>query len=61
MRLKGNICALVLFLVLVIAGSPALALDPIPQQSRFSGFVQPGVGYMNIKTNTVAKILNFEL
>jgi hypothetical protein len=44
MRLRGGFYLLMLSLALVMAGSPALALDPIPQQSGFSGFVQPGVG-----------------
>jgi len=61
MRLKGSISTLVLSLVLVIAGSPALALDPIPNQSGFSGFVQPGVGYLNMKTNMVSSVAGFEL
>jgi Protein of unknown function (DUF2860) len=61
MRLKGSFPALVLSLVLVIAGSPALALDPIPQQSGFSGYIQPGLGGLSIKSNMVAKVLSFDL
>ncbi|HSO59868.1 MAG TPA: DUF2860 family protein [Desulfobacterales bacterium] len=61
MRLKGGFCALTLCLALVIAGSPALALDPIPQQAGFSGYVQPGLGALSIKSNMVAKVLSFDL
>ena len=61
MRLKGGFVAMVLSLALIIAGSPALALDPIAQKSGFSGYIQPGLGYLNIKSNTVAKVLGFEL
>jgi len=61
MRLRGSFPALVLSLVLVIAGSPALALDPIPQQSGFSGYIQPGLGGLSIKSNMVAKVLSFDL
>jgi hypothetical protein len=46
---------------LLAGANSALALDPISQQSGFSGFVQPGVGYLSIESNTVAKVLSFEL
>jgi hypothetical protein len=39
----------------------ALALEPIPQVSGFSGFIRPGVGYMSYKTNMVASFLGFDL
>jgi hypothetical protein len=61
MRLKAGNAALVFLLTLALSGSPAIALDPIPQQSGFSGYIQPGAGYLNIKSNTVAKALNFDL
>jgi len=61
MRLKTGNAALVFLLTLVLSGSPAIALDPIPKQSGFSGYIQPGAGYMSIKSNTVAKVLNFDL
>jgi hypothetical protein len=48
-------------IVLVSGANVALALDPIPKQSGFSGFIQPGVGYMYIESNTVAKVLSFDL
>lgn len=44
-----------------MAGAPALGLDPIAQESGFSGFVQPGVGYLSIKSNMVARVLSFDM
>ena len=61
MRLKRGLAATVFSLALIVAGSPALALDPISNQSGFSGYIQPGLGYLNIKSNTVAKVLSFDL
>ena len=39
----------------------ATALEPIPKESGFSGFIRPGVGYMRYKTNMVASFLGFDL
>lgn len=61
MKFKTGFCSLVFALVVILVGSPASALDPIPQQPGFSGYIQPGVGYMNVESNTVAKILSFDL
>ena len=61
MRLKRGLVATVFSLALIVAGSPASALDPISSQSGFSGYIQPGLGYLNIKSNTVAKVLSFDL
>ncbi len=61
MKLKGAFLVMLLSLALIIEGSPALALDPIPQQSGFSGFIQPGAGYLNMKTNMVSSVAGFEL
>ncbi|MFO7707859.1 MAG: DUF2860 family protein [Desulfobacterales bacterium] len=53
------VAAVVVFL---LAGTNAvLALDPIPQKSGFSGYIQPGLGYLSIKSNMVAKVLSFDL
>jgi hypothetical protein len=57
---KGLIAAF-LAMAMLLGANGALALDPIPKQPGFSGFVQPGVGYLNIKSNTVAKVVSFEL
>jgi opacity protein-like surface antigen len=58
---KNVLIAAVLVIALMAGGDFALALDPIPKQSGFSGYIQPGAGYMSIKSNTVAKVLNFDL
>jgi opacity protein-like surface antigen len=50
-----------LAVVLLAGANVALALDPIPNQPGFSGYVQPGLGYLNIKSNMVAKVLSFDL
>ena len=57
---KGLIAAF-LAMALLLGANGALALDPILKQSGFSGFVQPGVGYLDIKSNVVAKVVGFEL
>jgi Protein of unknown function (DUF2860) len=61
MKLKGCLVWVVVALSVALAGSPALALDPIQSKSGFSGFVQPGLGFLSIKSNTVAKVLSFDL
>ena len=61
MSLKGGFVAMVLSLALILAVSPVQALDPIPQQSGFSGYIQPGLGGISIKSNMVAKVLSFDL
>jgi hypothetical protein len=61
MKFRIGFCSLVFALVVILAGSPASALDPIPQKPGFSGYIQPGVGYLSIESNTVAKILSFDL
>lgn len=48
-------------LFLLVGTNTVMALDPIPQKSGFSGYIQPGAGYLNIKSNTVAKVLSFDL
>jgi len=39
----------------------ASALDPIPKESGFSGFIRPGVGYLSYKSNMVASFLGYDL
>jgi len=48
-------------LSLAVTTNPVMALDPVPRSSGFSGFIQPGGGYLSIKSNTVAKVLSFDL
>ena len=60
--MKHNATKTILFVVvLMMAANPAGALDPIPNQAGFSGFIRPGVGYLNVETNMVAEFANFEL
>jgi hypothetical protein len=49
-------------MVMLLAGANvAVALDPIPKESGFSGFIRPSVGYMKFKSNMVASFLNYDL
>jgi hypothetical protein len=61
MKLKGCLIFTAAALLAVLTGSPVQALDPISSTSGFSGFVQPGVGSLYIKSNMVAKVLSFDL
>ena len=56
-----NLLALLAGSGFAVASVPTLALDPISQQSGFSGYIQPGVGYMDIKSNMIAKVLSFDM
>ena len=47
---------LLLATTLLCAGS-AFAVDPIPKKAGFSGFFRPGVGFVDIESNMVAKFL----
>ena len=59
---KTNILTIaVLALILLLGANPATALDPIPTESGFSGFIRPGVGYLNFKSNMVASFLGYDL
>jgi len=51
----------VLVAVFVAIGFSAMAIEPIPQQSGFGGYVQPSAGYLKIKSNMVAKVASFDL
>jgi len=48
-------------ILLLVSTNFAAALDPIPLKSGFSGFIRPGVGYLNYKSNMVASFLGFDL
>ena len=59
---KANFIAIVvLALTLLFVANIATALEPIPTESGFSGFIRPGVGAMRYKTNMVASFLGFDL
>jgi hypothetical protein len=59
--LRKGFLAAALAIVLLVGANVVFALDPIPQQAGFSGYVQPGLGYLSIKSNMVAKVLSFDL
>ncbi len=48
---KTGVCAFAL--LIVIAGSPALAQDDIPTTTGFSGFFLFGVGYVTVENNLI--------
>jgi hypothetical protein len=59
---KTNFLAIaVLTIILLLSANFATALDPIPKESGFSGFIRPGVGYLNYKSNMVASFLDYDL
>jgi hypothetical protein len=50
------------FLAISLAGADmATALESVPMESGFNGFIRPGVGYMRYKTNMTASFLGFDL
>ncbi len=61
MRRKSFLTFATLIIVLLMGANLASALDPIPVESGFSGFVRPGVGYLRFKSNMVASFLGFDL
>ncbi|MGD9115482.1 MAG: DUF2860 family protein [Desulfobacterales bacterium] len=48
-------------IVVLVAAGFATALEPIPEETGFSGFIRPGVGYISFKSNMVASFLGFDL
>jgi hypothetical protein len=50
-----------LTMMLLVGVYPATALEPIPKESGFSGFIRPGAGFMRFKTNMVASFFGFDL
>ena len=50
-----------LIITCLLGANLAFAVDPIPVESGFSGFIRPGVGYMRYKSNMVASFLGFDL
>jgi hypothetical protein len=47
--------------VLLLNADVATALEPIPLESGFGGFIRPGAGYMRYKSNMIASFLGFDL
>jgi len=61
MRKSGVITVATLAVFLLLGATWASALDPIPQESGFSGFIRPSVGYLKYKSNMIASIQGFDL
>ncbi|MEJ2286983.1 MAG: DUF2860 family protein [Desulfobacterales bacterium] len=61
MKKSRHIIIGVMAAVFLAVGIQALAIQPIPKESGFNGFIQPGVGYLNIKSNMVAQFSGFDL
>jgi hypothetical protein len=61
MKRAGLIVIAVLVTVFLAGADMATAIEPLPQESGFSGFIRPGVGYLNYKSNMVASFLGYDL
>ena len=55
MKRAGIIILAVMVAILLAGGDRATALEPVAMESGFSGFIRPGVGYMNYKSNIYYK------
>ncbi|MCP3869355.1 MAG: DUF2860 domain-containing protein, partial [Gammaproteobacteria bacterium] len=59
---KAHFLTIALMIFMLLYGANlATALEPIPKESGFSGFIRPGVGAMRYKTNMVASFLGYDL
>jgi len=59
---KAHFLTIVVMAIMLLFGANlSTALEPIPKESGFSGFIRPGVGAMRYKTNMVASFLGFDL
>jgi len=47
------VCALSACILLILFGTPASAIDPIPKESGFSGYINLGGAYIEAETNMV--------
>ena len=61
MKKSGFISVAAFAVFLLLGATWASALEPIPQESGFSGFIRPGVGYLKYKSNMVASVQGFDL
>jgi hypothetical protein len=48
-------------LVMIWTTAAVAVVEPVAKEAGFSGFVRPGVGYMDMETNMVAKFLGWDL
>ncbi len=58
---QNCLACMALLTVLILGAAAAQALEPIPQDSGFSGFIRPGAGYVSVKSNMVASFLGGDL
>ena len=61
MKKRVSIGVLFFLITTLLGAGSALAVDPIPKQAGFSGFFRPGVGFVDIESNMVAKFLGTDL
>ena len=61
MKKAGIVSFAALSILLLVGVNLARALEPIPQESGFSGFIRPGGGYINYKSNLVASFMGYDL
>lgn len=61
MKKSNVLTAAGLTIMLLLGANLATALEPIPKESGFGGFIRPGVGYLDFKSNMVASFLGFDL
>jgi opacity protein-like surface antigen len=61
MKRQKNLTIAAFLTVLMFGADFAKALEPIPQESGFSGYIRPGVGYIGVKSNMVARFLGVDV
>ena len=61
MRRSNMLTIVTLIVAALVSVHTAAALEPIPVESGFGGFIRPGAGYMRYKSNMIASFLGFDL
>ncbi|MBT8364313.1 MAG: DUF2860 domain-containing protein [Deltaproteobacteria bacterium] len=61
MKKTTSLFIAVLIITMLLGTRAATALEPIPVESGFGGFIRPGAGYMRYKSNMIASFLGFDL
>ncbi len=61
MRKPSCLTVATLIIMLFAGVNLATALEPIPVESGFSGFIRPGAGYLRYKSNMIASVVGFDL
>jgi hypothetical protein len=61
--MKRLICLTLAALIAMMAVTAdfANALEPVPKESGFNGFIRPGAGFISFKSNMVASFLGYDL